>query len=80
MATSQILSVSSQLPLSTLAPSGEKAQEVTPSECQLRVCFSTPAKEGATRSQTLAYSSSILETAMGPRVPPEGPLCARLKK
>ena len=52
MATSQIFSVSSQLPLSTLAPSGEKEQELTELECPLRVRFSTPAKEGAARSQT----------------------------
>ena len=44
------------LPLSTLAPSGEKEQELTVSECPLRVRFSTPAKEDAARSQTLARS------------------------
>ena len=76
MATSQILSVLSQLPLSTLAPSGEKEQEVTGLECPLRVRFSTPAKEGAARSQTLARSSSILETVMGPRIHGVGPGCA----
>ena len=37
VAASQILSVSSKLPLSTLAPSGEKEQEVTSLECPLRV-------------------------------------------
>ena len=55
MATSQILSVLSQLPLSTLAPSGEKEQEVTGLECPLRVRFSSPARKGAARSQTLSY-------------------------
>ena len=80
VSASQILSVLSQLPLSTLLPSGEKEQEVTMLECPLRVRFSTPAKEGATRSQTLARNSSILETTMGPRIHGVGPLCARLKK
>ena len=56
MAASQILSVLSALPLSTLAPSGEKQQALTHKECPLRVRFSTPAKEGAARSQTLARS------------------------
>ena len=35
MATSQIFSVLSRLPLSTLPPSGEKEQELTQSECPL---------------------------------------------
>ena len=76
MAAPQILSVSSLLPLSTLAPSGEKQQALTQPECPLRVRFSTPAKEDAAGSQTLARSSSILETDMGPRVHPAGPSCA----
>ena len=42
MATSQILSVLSQLPLSTLAPSGEKEQELTHLECPLRVQIRRP--------------------------------------
>ena len=50
VAACQILSVMSQLPLSTLAPSGEKEQEATSPECPLMVRFSTPAKEGAARS------------------------------
>ena len=53
---SQILSVLSSLPLSTLPPSGEKQQAFTQLECPLRVRFSTPAKEDAARSQTLARS------------------------
>ena len=76
MAASHILSVLSSLPLSTLPPSGEKEQAFTSPECPLRVRFSTPAKEGAARSQTLARSSSILETVMGPRINRVGPLCA----
>ena len=44
VAASQILSVSSSLPLSTLAPSGEKEQEVTSRECPLSVHFSVPTK------------------------------------
>ena len=50
VAASQILSVLSSLPLTTLAPSGEKEQEVTRLECPLNVRFSTPATEGAVRS------------------------------
>ena len=73
MAASQILSVLSSLPLSTLAPSGEKEQDITRLECPLRVRFSSPATEGAARSQTLAYSSGILKTAMGPRINRVGP-------
>ena len=56
MAASQIFSVQSKLPLSTLAPSGEKEQEDTQLECPLRVRFSRPARKGAARSHTLASS------------------------
>ena len=56
VAASQILSVLSSLPLSTLAPSGEKQQEVTNLECPLRVRFTAPAKKGAAWSQTLSHS------------------------
>ena len=80
MAASQILSVVSSLPLTTLAPSGEKEQAFTHLECPLRARFCLPVKEGAARSQTLACSSGILDTAMGPRIHRAGPLCARLKK
>ena len=46
MAASQILSVLSWLPLSTLAPSGEKEQELTQLECPLRVRFTPPVPKG----------------------------------
>ena len=80
MLASHSLSVLSPLPLRTVPPSGEKQQAFTHLECPLRVRFSTPAKEGAVRSQTLARSSGILETTMGPRIHRAGPLCARLSK
>ena len=50
VAASQILSVLSLLPLSTLAPSGEKEQEVTVLECPLSVHFSIPAQTSAVRA------------------------------
>ena len=51
MVVSQILSVLSKLPLSTLAPSGEKVHAHTSPECPLRVRFSTPAKEARREQQ-----------------------------
>ena len=64
VATSQILSVLSSLPLSTLAPSGEKEQEITSLECPLRMRFSSPAKESVPWSQ---YLVGMLKTGIGSR-------------
>ena len=52
VAASQILSVSSPLPLGWQAPSGEEEREVTFLECPLRVRVSSSAKEGAARSDS----------------------------
>ena len=62
MATSQIFSVSSKLPLSTLAPSGEKEQEVTSLECPLKVYFTIP----EATSHILSVPSSLALTSSRP--------------
>ena len=58
------MSVLSSLPLSTLAPSGEKEQEITSLECPLRMRFSSPAKESVPWSQ---YLVGMLKTGIGSR-------------
>ena len=71
MAASQILSVLSQLPLSTLAPSGEKEQAFTSPECPLSalplsVHFSAPAQTSEIHGRVKHRALLHHLTCMGP--------------